>query len=212
VFGSTSSLDSDNKDSYFWGDSLLVTPVVAPGVKSVEVELPEGVWFDFFSGQRYQGGQKISQPTDIETLPVLVKAGAFIPMAEATQSSDNFSSKQLSLHHYADSSVNHATGQMFEDNGREVGSIEKGTYRLFHFEAKRTASTYTIAIGSTGQGYQSEPKQRQLSLIVHHQSQRPKKVLVDGQSSKFDYNASTKLLTIALMLPTDGVAVEIKNQ
>jgi len=201
----------DNKDSYFWGDSLLVTPVVEPGVKSVEVDLPQGVWFDFFSGQRYQGGQKISQPTDIETLPVLVKAGAFIPMTPATQSSDNFSSKQLSLHHYADSSVNHATGQMFEDNGSEVSSIEKGAYRLFQFKAERAASTYTIAISSMGKGYQSEPEQRKLSLIIHHQSQRPKKVVVDGQTSKFDYNEDTKLLTIALMLPTDGIAVEIQN-
>lgn len=201
----------DNKDSYFWGDSLLVTPVVEPGVKSVKVALPEGVWFDYFSEQRYKGGQEVSQATDIDTLPVMVKAGAFIPMTAVTQSSDDFSAKQLTLHHYVDSSVSKATGKMFEDDGSSVDSIETGAYRLFQFSAERNASAYEISISSTGKGYQSEPVQRQLSIVIHHQQQRPAKVIVDGKTVKFVYDPEIQRLTFDLSLSADDTSIEIQG-
>ncbi|WP_076410667.1 TIM-barrel domain-containing protein [Shewanella sp. UCD-KL12] len=202
----------DNKDSYLWGDSFLVTPVVEPGIKSVKVNLPKGVWFDYFSGQRFLGGKVITQATDINTLPVLIKAGAFIPMVDVVQSSDDYSSKQLTLHHYVDSSVSSATGKMFEDDGNSVDSLATGAYRLFQFSAKRTDSAYLIAIGSTGKGYQSEPAQRQLSIVIHHQQQRPARVLVDGEAVKFVYHSEDQELTFELMLSADNTQVEIQGK
>ena len=201
----------DNKDSYFWGDSLLVTPVVEPAVESVKVNLPEGIWFDYFTGQRFIGGQEVIQATNIETLPVLVKAGAFIPMAEVTQTSDDFSAKQLTLHHYLDSSVVKAAGKMFEDDGLSVNSIETETYRLFNFNAERSGSTYQIVIDSEGNGYQTEPKQRALTMVLHHQLQRPAKVVVDKQEVNFDYDVDTQRLTFELLLTKEGASVEVQQ-
>jgi oligosaccharide 4-alpha-D-glucosyltransferase len=76
----------DNASSYFWGDAFLVTPIVNAGVKSVTVDLPQGVWFDYWSNKKYQGEQTIELATSLTTLPVLVRAGAFIPMVDSIQS------------------------------------------------------------------------------------------------------------------------------
>ena len=46
-------------DEYMFGDSLLVAPVTAPGITSREVYLPEGEWFDFYTGERFEGGQAV---------------------------------------------------------------------------------------------------------------------------------------------------------
>ena len=50
----------DEKDAYLWGDAFLVAPVTEPGLTSVDVDLPAGAWFDYWSGTRYEGGMTVS--------------------------------------------------------------------------------------------------------------------------------------------------------
>ena len=47
-------------DEYMFGDSLLIAPVTAPGVTSREVYLPAGEWFDFYTGERFEGGRAVN--------------------------------------------------------------------------------------------------------------------------------------------------------
>jgi hypothetical protein len=43
--------------------------------------IPEGTYYDFFTGLVYKGDKKIKLYRDIDSIPVLVKAGSIIPMA-----------------------------------------------------------------------------------------------------------------------------------
>ncbi|WP_216404332.1 glycoside hydrolase family 31 protein [Arcanobacterium phocae] len=76
-------------NEYLFGDSMLVVPIVEPAsleshYASATGWLPAGLWFDFFTGDRYQGEQKVTFFRDITTYPVLVKAGSVIPLASDT--------------------------------------------------------------------------------------------------------------------------------
>ncbi len=173
-----------NKDSYLWGDAFLVTPVTAAGVKSVSVKLPQGVWLDYWTGKVYQGGQTIQQPTDLTTLPVLVRAGSFVPMVPAVQSLKDYSSRQLELHYYHDQSVTVAKGQMYEDDGVSPDSLQSGQYELLSFGAVANHNNLTLELNRTGLGYAGMPKQREVTLVVH-QRVKPAKVLVGSQSLKW---------------------------
>ena len=64
---------------YLFGRSLLVAPVTKPNAKQIEVYLPDGVWYNFFSGERYEGGIHLI-PTAINEIPVFVRAGTIIPV------------------------------------------------------------------------------------------------------------------------------------
>jgi oligosaccharide 4-alpha-D-glucosyltransferase len=172
-----------NKDSYLWGDAFLVTPVTSAGVKSVSVQLPQGVWFDYWTDKVYQGGQTIQQPTDLTTLPVLVRAGSFVPMVGAVQSLKDYSSRQLELHYYHDSSITQAKGQMYEDDGVSPDSLKNGQYELLTFNAK-TDNSLTLELNRTGLGYVGMPKQRDVTLVVH-QWAKPAEVLVNGKTLKW---------------------------
>lgn len=172
-----------NKDSYLWGDAFLVTPVTAAGVKSVAVQLPKGVWFDYWTDKVYQGGQAIQQPTDLTRLPVLVRAGSFVPMVPAVQSLKDYSSRQLELHYYHDSSVKMAKGQMYEDDGVSPDSLKSGQYELLTFNATANSSL-TLELNRTGLGYVGMPKQREVTLIVH-QMTKATEVLVNGKALKW---------------------------
>ena len=64
---------------YMFGRSLLVAPVTTPNAKRVEVYLPDGIWYNFFNGERYEGGvHKI--PVEIDEIPVFVREGTIIPV------------------------------------------------------------------------------------------------------------------------------------
>jgi alpha-glucosidase (family GH31 glycosyl hydrolase) len=72
-------------DEYLWGRSLLVAPVVEKGATSRTIYLPHSTWFDFWTGERIEGGREISRPVDLETTPLYVRAGSILPLGPVKQ-------------------------------------------------------------------------------------------------------------------------------
>lgn len=176
----------DNASSYLWGDAFLVTPVVAANVSSVAVNLPAGVWFDYFTrdnepAKKYQGGQTINLPTSLETLPVLVRAGAFIPMIDDIQSTQDYDASKLTLHYYADKSVTSANYKMYEDDGKSYQAIEQGLFELLQFSAKQQQKQLTINLNRTGKGYNGMPQERNMTLVIHNIAQVPNKISLNNK-------------------------------
>lgn len=68
---------------YMFGDSILVAPVYDNSGKR-KVYLPEGQdWYDFYTGEKFAGGQVITaDTTDLLKMPLFVKQGGIIPMQE----------------------------------------------------------------------------------------------------------------------------------
>ena len=64
---------------YMLGRQILVAPVAVPNVKKQNVYLPDGVWYDFFTGKRYEGGvhEVCAEP---EQIPVFVREGTILPV------------------------------------------------------------------------------------------------------------------------------------
>lgn len=175
--------DFDNAHSYFWGDAFLVTPVTDADAKTVTTELPAGVWFDYHNDHKVVGGQAYTRPTVLERLPVMVKAGSFVPMVAPVMSTDQYSTRNLTLHYWADPSVTQAQGQLYDDDGHSRDAYQKGQYQLLHFTA-RQAQALTIRLSSTGNGFSGMPKQRHITLVVHHAG-AVQRVSRDGQVLAF---------------------------
>jgi len=78
-------------DELMLGPFLLAAPVVAPGVRVRRVRLPAGpeAWFDFHSGEALKPGAEVELAAPLDQLPLLVQAGAILPMTDAP---DDFSS------------------------------------------------------------------------------------------------------------------------
>jgi oligosaccharide 4-alpha-D-glucosyltransferase len=158
----------DIRDSYLWGDAFLVHPVTDPGIESVDVELPDGTWFDFWNGERYEGGATASIDVDLETIPVLVRAGSFVPMIEDIQTTADYSSERLTLHYYADATVSSATGQMYEDDGASRLSLEQGEFELLRFRARQDGDSLDIDLRREGGVYEGRPETRRLTIVIHN--------------------------------------------
>jgi alpha-D-xyloside xylohydrolase len=63
---------------YMLGADLLVAPVFSPD--EVEFYLPEGVWTEFFSGRRVEGGRWLRETHGFDSLPLYVREGAVLPL------------------------------------------------------------------------------------------------------------------------------------
>lgn len=69
----------NRNDEFMLGDRMLIAPVVEQGAREKLVYLPEGVWYDYWTGERREGGSFFVKEAPLDVCPVYVKAGAVIP-------------------------------------------------------------------------------------------------------------------------------------
>lgn len=88
-------------DQYLLGSQVLVAPVIEPGKTARAVYLPEGRWYDFFTGKCYEGGGSICVDVPLDYIPIYVKAGALLPLADRVVSCvDELQPQDISIYAY----------------------------------------------------------------------------------------------------------------
>lgn len=173
----------DNKDSFLWGDAFLVSPVVEPGIENQSIYLPEGVWFDYWNDSRHVGDSIAEISVSLNTIPVLVRAGSFVPMiSRDISSTKDYSSQELTLHYYADKSVKYAEGIMYDDDGKTHRAFAKGLYEVLEFKARHNKGKLDIELERRANAYQGMPESRVITLVVHNWKMPVKKIMIGGKS------------------------------
>jgi len=78
---------ADMGDEYMFGPAFLVAPVTQQGATSRQVYLPAGAdWYNFWTNERFHGGQTIIVAAPIDTLPLFVRAGSILPLGAPVES------------------------------------------------------------------------------------------------------------------------------
>ena len=127
------------KDQYMAGEYLLVAPVFAEQTSrgagqtsrnaaasgSRKVLLPQGKWYDFYTGEFVGEGQEITVTPGLDRIPVFVKDGGVIPMMETRLHAPAKGEKvNIEVRHYGE---NPARYLLYDDDG-ETFDYEKGDY------------------------------------------------------------------------------------
>lgn len=74
------------KYEYMFGKAFLVAPVTEPKVKEMDVYLPKFTsWYDFWTGEYFEGGKTIKASANIDEIPLFVRAGSIIPIGPSIQ-------------------------------------------------------------------------------------------------------------------------------
>ncbi len=75
------------EDQYMFCNEILVAPVYTEGASSREVTLPEGTWYDLYTGERMTSdGTAQSVDAPAETTPAFLRSGAVLPVQLDTES------------------------------------------------------------------------------------------------------------------------------
>ncbi len=122
--------DDIYKNEYFFGSQLFVCPIL--GKKDPVMNrtihhfyLPEGEWFDFFTGQKYLGKHKFVAFYREEDYPVFARAGSIIPLSLKGNINNTSAPTDLEIQVFAGKSNVYT---MYEDDG--ISSLYKEGYFL----------------------------------------------------------------------------------
>lgn len=88
-------------DQVLLGSSLMAAPIYRPGIEHRAVYLPEGTWFDWWTGEAFTKTTNILAHAPLERMPLYVRAGAIIPMQPVMQYVDERPLDQLTLRIWA---------------------------------------------------------------------------------------------------------------
>ncbi len=120
------------RDQYYFGEHMLVCPVTKKGKKGVakmRIWLPEGMWTNFFTGERFEGGREYNIDCALKDFPVFAADGAIVPMLpERKGNSMSFESVEA---------------RVFEGEGSYTLYGERGSLA---FEMKRTEGGYELRV------------------------------------------------------------------
>ena len=106
-------------NEYWFGTELVACPITEPVDRHTRLArfsawLPEGEWTDLFTGLRYHGGRKLDLYRPLDSIPVLAKAGALLPLDGRTEGNrcDNPDTMELRVFAGADGAFS-----LWEDDG-----------------------------------------------------------------------------------------------
>ncbi|MCF6170140.1 MAG: glycoside hydrolase family 31 protein [Bacteroidales bacterium] len=172
---------------YLFGGQFLVAPVVEAGIERLSVYLPGEVkWYNFWDKQKFAGGQWIEVPVILETIPVFVQEGAFIPLVKAVSSTDFYSSQELTVRYFPGNIGDSSAYTIFEDDGKTYGTIGRGEFELMVMKARQPdEKSMQIQFSKDGWDYQGMPLKRVMKLEIVGQSPKAKRnITLNGEKMR----------------------------
>ncbi len=123
-------------DQVMLGPSLLAAPISRPGLEHRAVYLPEGCWYDWWSGETFIGPTHILASAPLEIMPLYVRAGSIIPIAPVMQYVDEHPIDQMRLRIWK--GIGDFT--LYEDDGHtfeyKTGAFCTTTYHVYSEQQK----------------------------------------------------------------------------
>jgi oligosaccharide 4-alpha-D-glucosyltransferase len=162
------SVTYDIEFEYMLGDDVLVVPIVEKGLASSKIYLPSGArWYNFFTNKLSDGGKWFNAKLELETIPIFVKAGSFIPSVPYNPNTDSYNTGKLKYTYYFDHSGKTNSYIMFDDDGNTFGTIEKGEYSLLKIKREKISDgEYLYDLTNIGNGFHGEPETRYITLEI----------------------------------------------
>ncbi len=171
---------------YMFGASLLVAPPVA---SRMDVWLPPGTWYDYWTGAKVAGDTVVGVPADASDAAIYVPAGAIVPLAPFALGTALQPADQREIHVWAGAD---GSFSLYEDDGVSQ-KFQKGEHATTQMTWNDAARTLTLA---APQGtWPGAPANRELTVVLHGLGPG-KTVKVDGTNlTNTTYDAGTDALT-----------------
>ena len=137
--------------AYLFGPSLLVAPVFENGATSRSLTLPQGTWWNFWTSQQVQGSSNVTVEAPLDSMPLLVRAGAIVPTGPVKQYADEPSSEPLTLTVYPGAN---GAFTFYDDDGATFNH-ERGDFEEIAMRWDDASKTLTLR---RGKGSRTHPR------------------------------------------------------
>ena len=188
-------------DQFLLGESLLVAPILRPGATARSVYLPRGLWFDFWTGALYEGGQHIVAEAVAEHIPVFGRAGAVIPTTAPRQFLTSVRDATVNLHIWPQGRSEFA---WYEDDSESLG-YERGEFSTRRISFKDWGTSRELTLGTVSGSFTSQVKTWRVVLRSAHRNYR---VWVNGKREKGSFDSTVGIL--AFEVPNSPSALTLR--
>ncbi|GME64409.1 Glycoside hydrolase family 31 [Neofusicoccum parvum] len=134
---------------YFYGDSILVSPVTEENVTTVDIYLPDDVFYDFWTGETVRGnGSYVTLPdVPYTTIPLHVKGGSIVPLRAMSANTTTELRKQNFTLLIAPGLDGTASGNLYLDEGDAISQPATSEIQ-FNYDGQKLAVTGTFGYNS----------------------------------------------------------------
>ena len=155
-------------DEFLFGADLLAAPVLSPGARTRSLYLPRGTWLDFWKAVAYdrntgalsarratpvRGGRAVTVPAPREQLPLMLRAGAILPLllSDVDTLADYGTAKGLVKLRDRRRAMRilafprGSTSTTFGEDGERIRSVERSDSVTITIDGKRTR-TYDVQV------------------------------------------------------------------
>ena len=198
------------KEEYRFGSELLVVPVTQKaypdGFARVRAWLPEGKWTDIFTGDEYEiaaGGREVLLVRSMESIPVLAKKGAILPLSADNKNAVNNPEK---MEIWAYEGVGSYT--LYEDG------LEDGKYTVLFtefksdFEESNGACTQSLSIFSHGDMTVC-PTNREMKVCFKNIKNGRLRVMENGEPVAYTKRYTDNVELVFAYDPTKTYRIEV---
>ncbi len=163
-----------NDEEFMFGRSLLVAPKVWSFTDPYFVALPDGDWYDYWTGAKITGEHSLKVDPPLGTLPVYVRAGSIIPQQPVVQNVDETPHGPLILRVYPGPQCQ---GGLYMDDGNTL-AYQKGQTMRVSFTCDASADHVNVEISAPTGPYR--PWFKDVQLEIYGVSGNVKSVSADG--------------------------------
>jgi alpha-glucosidase len=199
------SAGSGAEDSvFFFGPDLLVEPKLDETVAPVEVIVPAGVYYDYWTGKRLDGPTRLSVHAALGDMPVLVRGGAIVPHQPLVQSTAEEPKGPLELRVYPGPDCR---GSLYMDDGVTL-DYQKGAFFRLATSCKESPGSVAVTTEAAQGSY--SPWFTSIAFNILGIRAAPKQVTVDGKpATHFTYDAARKAVTVEATFAKSGQTVTV---
>ena len=192
----TQALDVDLQ--FFWGDAVLISPVTAENVTSVDIYLPDDIFYDYndnFRIVRGKGSIITLSDIDYQTIPIHIRGGTIIPLrVEGANTTTELRKKAFNIV-VAPGLDGTARGSLYLDDG---DSIEQPNTSQISF-------TYADGLFSMTGTYGYDAGVNVESITILGQTGQPAAIHVPGTNNpQYTYNSG--VVVVNARVPLTGNA------
>ena len=206
----------EEKNQFMFGTELMVAPITSRRIQGlnmgeVKVWLPEGEWYDVYTGMMYDGDRELNMYRDLTSIPVLAKAGAIVPYTDEIRSIEvtkNPKSLRVKVYPGSDGQF-----ELYEDDN-ETDAYENGdcVRTLYTF---KEAENLEFVINTAKGNLSLIPEKRSyvvefagMKTIVDTKKQVT--VTIDSKEIFTEISYDERMQTLGILIPETEVTKEIR--
>ncbi len=148
-------------NQWMFGPALMACPVGYYKARNRSVYFPAQCgWYNLYTGEYTQGGQRLVVDAPYEQIPVFVREGAIIPFGPEMEWSDEKPAELINLYIYAGQD---GSFQLYEDEGTNY-NYEKGKYATI--DITYDDATRTVSFGARKGQFAGMLKNRRFNVVL----------------------------------------------